>query len=324
MNDKELPGSLRIVILGAGAGGGVPQWNCKCDVCQRARASATGPKDVAPRTQSSIAVSADGSNWCIFNCSPDIRQQILDTPCLHPRHGPSFGRRDSPIQAIVLTNGDVDHIAGLLVLREKQAFRLFATQAILAVLDENPIFNVLDPAFVTRTALPLGETSEVLPGLEVETFTVPGKVALYLEGGAGDGEDDMATGLETEDTIGLRIGEAGSGTGFFYIPGCAAMTEGLKNRLRDAGLVLFDGTVWENEEMLTHGVGKKTGARMGHMSMNGDKGSLAAFDGLGVARKVYVHLNNTNPVLIDSSDERAAVKAAGWEVAHDGLEIVLP
>lgn len=312
-------GSLNIVILGAGAGGGVPQWNCNCDVCIRARSGGGG---VGTRTQSSIAVSADGSNWCIFNCSPDIRQQIFDTPRLHPRSG--FGRRDTPISSIVLTNGDVDHIAGLLVLREKQAFELFATPAIHSVLEANPIFNVLDPEFVTRSLLPLGKEIEVAPGLRVEAFSVPGKVALFMEDTARGADGELAIGAETEDTIGLRISGAATRESFFYIPGCAAMTVALKERLRGAPLVMFDGTVWENDEMLTHGVGKKTGARMGHMSMSGEAGSLAAFGGLDVGRKIYVHLNNTNPVLIDGSAERKAVEAAGWDVAHDGMEIVIP
>lgn len=319
MSDEGSPAGLRIIVLGAGAGGGVPQWNCNCDICLRARG---GGHDVLPRSQSSIAVSADGGSWCVFNCSPDIRQQILGAPVLHPRGG-AARRRDSPIGAIVLTNGDVDHVAGLLVLREKQAFELYATPAILSVLGENPIFNVLDPAFVARTPLALEEPAEILPGLTVEAFAVPGKVALYREDAARGADGALATGAQTEDTVGLRISATGSGSGFFYIPGCAAMTEGLKERLRGAGLVMFDGTVWENDEMRSHGVGEKTGARMGHMSMSGEAGSLAAFEGLDAARKIYVHINNTNPVLIEGSAERGAVESAGWEVAHDGMEITL-
>lgn len=319
MGESNSSGSLRIVVLGAGAGGGVPQWNCNCDVCLRAR---SGDGSVIPRTQSSIAVSPDGIDWCIFNCSPDIRQQLLASEYLHPRTG--YSRRDSPVRSVVLTNGDVDHIAGLLVLREKQAFRLFATPAILSILEANPVFKVLDPAFVTRHPLPLEKPVEAMPGLVVEAFSVPGKVALYREEEARDAEGQVALGSETEDTVGLRIGSAAAGGSFFYIPGCAAMTDALKARLDGAGVVLFDGTVWENAEMLSHGVGEKTGERMGHMSISGPSGSLAAFEGVKAGRKVYVHLNNTNPVLIEDSPERAAVEAAGWEVAWDGMEITVP
>ena len=320
MADKSVSDHLKIVVLGAGAGGGVPQWNCNCDVCRMAR---NGAGSVLPRTQSSLAVSADGNHWCVFNCSPDIRQQILSTPCLHPRDTLPAGRRDSPIHTVVLTNGDVDHIAGLLVLREKQPFQLFATTAILGVLDENPIFNVLDPAFVTRNILPLDKEIEIAPKLLVEAFAVPGKVALYLEDTARNADGELDIRSETENTIGLRISAAGSGKSFFYIPGCAEMTDGLKDRLRDAALVLFDGTVWENEEMIIHGVGQKTGERMGHMSMSGEKGSLAAFEDLNLARKIYVHINNTNRVLIEDSVEREMVERQGWGVGHDGMEITL-
>ena len=320
MADKDLSDHLKIIVLGAGAGGGVPQWNCNCDVCRAAR---EGSGNVLPRTQSSIAVSSDGNNWCVINCSPDIRQHILNTPCLHPRDTASSARRDSPIHAVVLTNADVDHIAGLLVLREKQPFQLFATTTILEVLDENPIFNVLDPSFVSRKILPLGEKVEVAPKLLVEAFAVPGKVALYLEDSARNADGELDIGSETEDTIGLRISAAGSDESFFYIPGCAKMTDDLQDRLRDAGLVLFDATVWENEEMITHRVGQKTGQRMGHMSISGEKGSLAAFEDLNVARKIYVHINNTNPILIEDSAEREAVERLGWEVARDGMEINL-
>lgn len=314
-----MAGSLKIVILGSAAGGGVPQWNCNGDISRAAR---EGAGTVIPRTQSSIAVSADGANWCLVNCSPDIRQQIIDTPGLHPREPGTYGLRDTPIHSIVLTNGDVDHIAGLLVLREQQAFRLIATPAILQVLEENPIFNVLDPAFVTREGLLLDTDIETAPGVHIEAFSVPGKVALYLEEKARDADGELAIGAEGEETIGLRIST--SEAHFFYIPGCAAMTDALADRLRGAPLLLFDGTLWENEEMITQGLGAKTGQRMGHMSMAGPDGSMAALAGLDIARKIFVHINNTNPALGEDSAERAEVSRAGWEIAHDGLEITLP
>jgi pyrroloquinoline quinone biosynthesis protein B len=309
--------AMRIMILGSAAGGGFPQWNCACANCARARA---GDPAAMPRTQSSLAVSADGAAWFLLNCSPDVRWQIERTAVLQPRRAV----RHSPIAGVVLTNGDVDHIAGLLSLRESQPIVLCATGRVLAAIAANPIFGVLREGLVERRALMLDQViglrgADGAPsGIEVEPFAVPGKVALYLE-------DPQAErfGTVAEDTIGLRIGEAAAGRSLYYIPGCAALPEDLARRLSGADLVLFDGTTWRDDEMAASGTGEKTAARMGHMCMTGDGGSLAAFAGLTVRRRVYVHLNNTNPVLLADSAERAAVEAAGWQVAHDGMEITL-
>jgi pyrroloquinoline quinone biosynthesis protein B len=299
---------MRLIVLGAAAGGGFPQWNSACPVGRRA-----WQRDPAAswRTQCSVALSADGDRWTLLNASPDLRQQILATPALHPKRGP----RHSPIDAVVLTNGDVDHVAGLLNLRESQPFTLYATGAILQVLESNPIFNVLSPEFVRRRRLILEQPIELDGGPTIVPFTVPGKVALYLEG------DAPAIG-ETEDVIGLEL-RAVQGTRAFFIPGCARLTPALADRVRGAALVLFDGTLWTDDEMILSGTGVKTGARMGHMSVFGPDGTLAAFAPLDVRRKVLIHINNTNPILLDDSPERAAVNAAGWEVAHDGMEIEL-
>ena len=300
---------MRLIVLGAAAGGGFPQWNSACPVGRRA-----WQRDPAARwrTQCSVALSADGARWTLLNASPDLRQQILATPALHPRRGP----RHSPISAVVLTNGDVDHVAGLLNLRESQPFTLYATGAILDVLQHNPIFDVLNPEFVRRHRLTLEQPIELDGALTVVPFTVPGKVPLYLEG------DALEIGAETEDVIGLEL-RARRGERAFFIPGCAHLTPALADRLRDAELVLFDGTLWTDDEMIRSQTGVKTGARMGHMSVFGQDGTLAAFAPLNVRRKVLIHINNTNPILLDDSAERAAVQAAGWEVAYDGMEIEL-
>ncbi len=308
---------LKIVVLGSGAGGGVPQWNCNCEVCAAAR---SGTGEVVPRTQSSIAVSADGERWAVFNCSPDIRQQVFDRPELWPAHG---HYRHTPIQSVVLTNADVDHLSGLLILREKQAFEVFATETVLQVIAENPIFNVLDPQFVSRRALADHEVSEVGEGLFVEPFLVPGKVALFNEERMLSEKDSLKIGEETENTIGLKIFSGENGASFFYIPGCAMMTTPLADRLTGASLVMFDGTVWFDSEMVSGKLGAKTGQRMGHMSMSGERGSMAAFAALGVERKVFIHINNSNRVLMESSPERAEATAAGWEIAYDGMVIEL-
>lgn len=306
---------MKISVLGSAAGGGYPQWNCNHPNSRRARA---GDAAAPQRTQSSIAVSADGVDWVLFNASPDLRQQINDTPALHPRDA----LRESPIKAVLLTNADVDHVAGLLNLRESQPLRLYATQRVLSVLAVNSIFNVLNPSFVTREAIALEQECVLTRpdgsalGLSVVPFAVPGKVALWLED-ATRGEN---FGTVEEDTIALEVRSA-QGSRFFYIPACAQMTPALAARLRGAALVFFDGTLYTDDEMIRDGVGVKTGSRMGHMSVSGPQGTLAAFAGLAVQRRVFIHINTTNPILIADTPERAVVEAAGWEVAYDGMQV---
>lgn len=295
---------MRLRVLGAGAGGGLPQWNCGCHNCAAARAGR-----IAPMTQSSLAVSDDGRHWALINASPDIRAQLAATPALHPT-----GLRNVPLQSVLLTNGDIDHIAGLLTLREKQAFTLFATPEIHAVIRANPIFGALDPELVERRAIALEHSFPLAPGLEGRLFAVPGKVPLYLEGEA------VQTDLEGEQTVGVELTDSVGATAI-YIPGCARLTPDLAERLRGAEIVFFDGTLWDDEEMIRAGLGAKTGRRMGHMPISGADGSLAAFAPLGIGRRIYVHLNNSNPVVDPESPEAAEVRAAGWEVAYDGLEM---
>ena len=294
---------LRLLVLGSAAGGGLPQWNCGCANCERARRG-----ELAARTQSSIAASADGEHWAIVNASPDIRLQLAATPALHPR-----GLRDSPVVSVLVTNGDIDHVAGLLSLRERQPFALHATAETAEVLKANPMLRALDAKLVTWREVAPGAAFELAPGLEAELFPVPGKVPLYME------EGEVRTDLESGQTVGVRLSAGGDAA--YYIPGCARMTPGLAGRLERAGLVLFDGTLWDDEEMIRTGTGTKTGRRMGHMPVGGEDGSLDVFAALGVARKVYVHINNTNPILDPASHERRAVEEAGWTVAEDGMEL---
>ncbi len=304
--------ALRALILGAAAGGGLPQWNCSAP--NSAGFWGRG-QALEPATQSSLAVSVDGERWVVLNASPDIRAQIMARPQMQPRDAATAGLRNTPIAAVVITNGDIDHIAGLLSLRESQAFDLWTTDAIAEVLAANPIFDVLNPALVRRRRIALDAAFEPVPGLTLELFAVPGKVPLFLEG------ETVETDLMGEQTVGVRLSDGASEA--FYIPGCARMTPALAERLRGAALVFFDGTVFHDDEMIRAGVGAKTGRRMGHMAMAGPEGTLAAFAPLDVARKVYVHINNTNPVWNPASPERASVEAAGWEVGRDGMEIVL-
>lgn len=305
-----------IRVLGSAAGGGYPQWNCNHPNSRRAREK--DPKAPA-RTQSSIAVSADGKQWILFNTSPDLRQQINDNDVLHP----SGAVRASPIQAAVLTNADVDHVAGLLNLRESQAFNLYATPRVLSVLEANTIFNVLNPRFVARRPIALNKACEIVRpdgeplGLSVVPFAVPGKVALWLE----DEQQGENFGTVDEDTIALEVRDRNGVTKFYYMPACARMTDDLIERIRGADLIFFDGTLWVDDEMVRDGVGVKTGHRMGHMSVSGEDGAIAALRDLGIRRKVFIHINTTNPILISDTEERKITESAGWEVAYDGMQI---
>ncbi|WP_018264638.1 MULTISPECIES: pyrroloquinoline quinone biosynthesis protein PqqB [Methylosinus] len=307
-----------IKILGSGAGGGFPQWNCNCANCRAVR---EGKPGFSARTQSSLAVSANGVDFALLNASPDLRQQIAQAPQLSP--GPQDGLRASPIKSVVLTNGDVDHVAGLLNLREAQAFSIYSSGRILNVLAGNRIFDILVPELVTRVEFPFDEAiplhgAGVDLGLAVKAFPVHGKIALWLE-------DKSVAGFGTQvgDTLGVEIIETATGKSCFYIPGCAKIDEPLRERLRGASAVFFDGTLFHENEMIEQGLLGKTGSRMGHVNMSGEDGSMKAFEDLSVARKIYVHINNSNPTLDASSKERAIVNAAGWEIGADGMEVTL-
>jgi pyrroloquinoline quinone biosynthesis protein B len=345
-------GRLSVIVLGSAAGGGFPQWNCACRVCRLAWA---GDPRVKARTQASLAVTAGsfadilspvgGTQQAparggapaetlrpdaaaaagdreiaddlppplvLVNASPDLRQQILATPALQPRQ--ARGLRDSPIAAVVLTGAEVDQTAGLLSLRERGAFALFGTAATLSALADNPIFSVLTADVVTRKAIRPG-TCFALPGaIEAELFLVPGKAPLYLEGA----NPELA--VETEANVGIEL--RADVARLIFIPGAARLTTGIAERLREADAVLFDGTLYDDDEMLAAGTGVKTGRRMGHMPVGGPDGTLAALAGLA-RRRILIHINNTNPILIEGSPQRRAVETAGFEVAEDGMRIEL-
>jgi pyrroloquinoline quinone biosynthesis protein B len=300
-------GRLTAIVLGSAAGGGYPQWNCRCPVC---RLAWEGDRRVKPRTQASVAVSADGEAWILLNASPDLRAQIAAIPALQP----STGTRGSPIAAVLLTGAEIDQIAGLLTLRERQSFALFGTTETLALVAENAIFSVLVPDLVARQTVALEQPLMLPGGIEARLFAVPGKMPLYREG------DAPQTAIETEANVGveLRLGDAR----LFYLPGAAAVPSALKQRLKAADVVLFDGTLFVDDEMIRSGTGEKTGRRMGHMPIDGRDGSLAALADLA-ARRIYIHINNTNPILVEGSPERRRVIDAGWGVAEDGMEIVV-
>ena len=308
---------LRVVVLGAAAGGGVPQWNCGCPVCLAARTE----HPELQSTQASIAVSADGTHWFLVNASPDLRQQLTATPQLHPKAG---ALRHSPISGVILTNGEIDAVAGLLSMREGSPFTIYGHERVLAILQSNSIFNVLNEKNVKRQPIVVDQAFEpALPngspsGIEVLPFEVPGKGAWYLEGKAHPaGRDGVG------DTLGLRIADKASGKYFFFLAACARVTDDLKSRLAGAALVFFDGTVWRDDELIAAGLGNKTGQGMGHISMSGDQGAIASLAGLDIGRKVFLHINNSNPALLKDSREREAAEHAGWQIPADGTEITL-
>jgi pyrroloquinoline quinone biosynthesis protein B len=308
---------LRIVVLGAAAGGGVPQWNCGCEVCRAARDG----KPELRSTQASIAFSADGQNWFLVNASPDLRQQLIATPQLHPKPG---ALRHSPIAGVILTNGEIDAVTGLLSMREGSPFAIYAHAKVLAILGSNSIFDVLGEKTVRRQPIAIDRPFEPHlangspSGIEVLPFAVAGKGAWYLEGKAHPGGSDG-----TGDTLGLKVTDKGSGKYFYFLAACADVGNDLKSRLAGAPLVFFDGTVWRDDEMIAQGLGQKTGKAMGHIAMSGDDGAIAQLAGVAIDRKVFLHINNSNPALLTASPERKMAERAGWQIPADGTEIVL-
>lgn len=272
--------------------------------------------------QVSLAVTADdGAHWFLVNASPDLRQQVLSSAELRPHAG---HLRHSPIAGVILTNGEVDAVAGLLSMREGQPFAIHGHPRVLDLLDMNPIFNVLDRARVPRLPITPGQWFEPalpdgrLSGLEVQAFEVAGKVAWYMEGVQG-------TARETPgDTLGLTFRAKGAERPVVHVlTACARVDESLRQRLAGADLVFFDGTLWTDDEMITQGLAPKTGQAMGHVAMSGPEGAIAGLEGLGIVRKAFIHINNSNPVLDPASPQRAEAEAAGWTIPQ-AQEVFVP
>ncbi|WMT87760.1 pyrroloquinoline quinone biosynthesis protein PqqB [Pelagibacterium sp. 26DY04] len=295
---------IKIIILGAAAGGGVPQWNCGCANCRDAREGRPELK----ANQASAAISADGEHWFLVNASPDLRQQIANTPALHPRAGEL---RHSPIAGVILTNGEIDAITGLLTLREGSPFTLYAHSRVHSILAANSIFNALKPGIVTRETLTLGESFSPAAGLDILPFAAPGKTALFLED-----EEESDPG----DTIGLKITDLSTGRSVVFLPACAQLTDDVLDLTDGTDAVFFDGTLWRDDELLAQGLGKKTGQRMGHMSMQDVIPTLAD---MRIGQKFFFHINNSNPAWRTDSEERKKIEAAGWTIPAEGMEITL-
>jgi pyrroloquinoline quinone biosynthesis protein B len=225
---------------------------------------------------------------------------------------------------VILTNGEGAAVAGLLSMREGSPFTIYAHPRVLAILGTNSIFNVLNEKNVRRQPIEVDEAFEpALPdglpsGIEILPFAVPGKGAWYLEGKAHPAGDDGSG-----DTLGLRIGDKASGKHMYFLAACAVVSSDLRSRLAGASAIFFDGTVWRDDELIAAGLGNKTGQGMGHIAMSGDSGAIAALADLDVGRKIFLHINNSNPVLLRDSAERKIAEHAGWQIPTDGTEIVL-
>jgi pyrroloquinoline quinone biosynthesis protein B len=306
--------SLQVLVLGSAAGGGFPQWNCGCKNCVRVRAGAPGWQ---ARTQDSLAVSLDGERWWLLNASPDVLQQVQRQPELWPKR-----LRHSPIAGVVLSNGDLDHVLGLLQLRESQPLAVYASARVLEGLRTNAALRTLErfPGHVVWRALKPGESGELIEpderrsGISVLPFALPGKPPLHLG----------SLSPSREDNLGLRLRAAGArdDSALVYASAVAALTE--QPRELDACAALFmDGTFWSEEELPAQGIGSTPARSMAHLPIGGEGGSLGALARLQVKRRVYTHINNTNPILDPDSAERAAVEAQGWLVASDGLKLQL-
>lgn len=291
-------------VLGSAAGGGFPQWNCGCPGCRAVR---DGSRPCRARTQSSIAVSADYEKWFVFNASPDIRAQIESFPALHPVEA-----RRSPINAVLLTDAELDHTFGLLLLRESDRLEIHATDAVHETLMEGTSLLGTLGAYtdiVWRVVKP-GEDVQLGGELSYRAFDAPTqKQARFGVGGREGG------------VVGYRISDERTGGVLVYLPGSYELPESVLAEMEGCDCLLFDGTCWEDEEMVSLGLASKTSRDMGHLPMSGDDGSMKRLAPLEIRRKIYIHINNTNPVLIEDSPERQRVEESGFKVAEDGLEM---
>jgi pyrroloquinoline quinone biosynthesis protein B len=289
-------------VLGSAAGGGFPQWNCGCPGCRAVR---EGTRPASPRTQSSVAVSADRQNWFLLNASPDLRAQFAAFPALHPREG-----RATPLRAVLLTDAELDHTLGLLLLREARVLELHATRATYETLRRGTGLVAMLERYLRVDWRPVfpGEDVRLAPGLSYRAFDVPTtKRPRFGDGGAGPGR-----------VVGYRLTDEHSGRAAVYLPGMQRLTAAVRRELEDCACLLVDGTCWDDDELIRLGLAGKTAREMGHLPIACGLAELAA---LPVERKIYIHVNNTNPILLDDAPERRTLAERGMEVAVDGLEV---
>jgi pyrroloquinoline quinone biosynthesis protein B len=303
---------MRVKLLGSAAGGGFPQWNCSCDNC---RALREGRFRGSARTQSSLAVSPDGDRWFLLNASPDLRAQIEANPELQPK---GSATRHSPIHGAVVTNADLDHVLGLLLMRESQPLRVHATPSVRRILTEdNTMFRMLDPAFVSWTEIRPGEAFELAPGLRCTPWTAGRGFPKYVE-------PARAAGLvASEAVLALLLEDTRNGRKMAYLPGIPALDETWLTRLSDCDLLFCDGTFWTDDELKRASGATRSSREMGHVPMSGPDGSIEWLARLSKPVKVLAHVNNTNPALDESGPEFRALEAAGLRLGKDGMEFEL-
>jgi pyrroloquinoline quinone biosynthesis protein B len=301
-----------VLLLGSAAGGGFPQWNCWCPRCQVARSD---PSAAIPRTQSSAAISVDGRRWFLLNASPDVREQLrrvrsTDIPATV---------RHVPIEGVLVTDAEIDHTLGIVLLREARHLPVYATAAVQSILDHDsrllPITRAFGEVPVTLLALDrpvaLGYRDGSASGLTVEAFSVPA------------GPPRFASREETGHTVGFELRDEASGKVCAFVPGCGELDAALLERLAGADVLLFDGTFWADDELIAMGIGDRTAREMDHLPISGPGGSLERLAALPCQYRVYTHINNTNPILLEHSPERAIVTRTGVIVGFDGLHLTL-
>jgi pyrroloquinoline quinone biosynthesis protein B len=309
---------MQVRILGSAAGGGFPQWNCACRNCRGLRA---GTLNGRPRTQAQVAVSADGASWFLLGASPDLRAQIEATPQLQPREG----IRQSPISGVVLASADLDHILGLLLLRELQPFRVYATPSVVRILRcGNSMFGMLNrvPNQVAWSEVHPGEPFPLLSsaggdsGLTCEPIPLGTRYPAYVQhnGSVPIDPRDALLGLIIQSQTGKRLA---------YMSAVSNLDDALLAKFDSTDLLLFDGTFWSDDELIRVQGGGETAHQMGHIPVGGPDGSLGRLTQLQRPRKIYIHINNTNPMLDESGAEYRAVRDAGCEVAEDGWQFTL-
>ncbi len=292
-------------VLGSAAGGGFPQWNCTCPPCRAVR---DGSRPARSRTQSSIAVSPDYRRWFLLNASPDIHAQIESCPALHPA-----GDRSVPFQAVLLTDAELDHTLGLLLLREGGGLAVHATEAVHDTLCAGTsLLRTLEAycpvtwqPVVPGAGIPLGD------GLSYRAFDVPTTKRPRFAPGAAQGGR----------VVGYRLTDERGGRALVYLPGVQELTPAVRAELGDCACLLIDGTCWHDDELIRLGLAGKTARQMGHLPISGRDGSLEVLSPLPIERKIYIHINNTNPVLLEDGPERRIVEQHGMEIAADGLEL---
>jgi len=304
---------MHIHVLGSGAGGGFPQWNCNCENCKGIRA---GTIKASARTQSSIAVSADGVNWILFNASPDIKKQLDDFPAFQPARLV----RDTAISAIVITDAQIDHVTGLLTLREhNKPWEIYCTDAVKDDLTTGfPVFNILGYfRGINHHEIATDQSIFTIPtaaGIEFTAVPLLSNAPPY-----SPRRDKPVPG----DNIGMHIKDTRTGKSLFYAPGLGVAEPHVLEYMRNADCILVDGTVWTDDEMSKEGISNKRASEMGHLDQSSDGGIMSILNAMEKPRKILIHINNTNPILNEDSSQRATLNKAGIEVAYDGMDIIL-